>query len=167
MDDKVYNVLFICTGNSARSIIAEAVMNHLGAGRFQAYSAGSHPVGQIHPVTLEILKAQNYDVSNLRSKSWEEFYHAQAPKMDFIFTVCDKSAHEVCPAWPGQPITADWSIDDPSLLTGSPEAQKKAFSNTLFLLSNRIRLFMNLPHDRIDRMSLQNQIRQMSQKENP
>lgn len=155
MSDKIYNVLFICTGNSARSIIAEAVTNHLGDGRFKAYSAGSHPRGQVHPLALELLIGQRYDVSQLRSKGWEEFTHAKAPVMDFVFTVCDKAAREICPAWPGQPVTADWSFEDPVLVTGSLEQQKKAFANALFLISNRIRLFLNLPHDRIDRMSLQ------------
>lgn len=161
MSEKVYNVLFICTGNSARSIMAEAIMNHLGRGRFRAYSAGSHPHGAVHPMTLKMLAREGYDVDRLRSKNWTEFTAPDSPKMDFIFTVCDQAAGEVCPAWPGQPITAHWGFADPTLAQGGRDKQLKAFSNAQFQIANRIRLFINLPIDKIDRMSLQTQLRDL------
>lgn len=161
MADRPYNVLFICTGNSARSIMAEVVMNHLGRGRFKAYSAGSHPRGEVHPMTLEVLTGQSYEVGGLRSKSWTEFVAPDAPPMDFIFTVCDHAAGEACPAWPGQPVTAHWGFPDPTAVAGDRAAQIKAFSSTQFQIANRIRLFINLPLDKIDRLSLQAQLREM------
>lgn len=166
MSEKIYNVLFICTGNSARSIMAEAIMNHLGHGRFRAYSAGSHPHGAVDPVTLEVLAGEGYDVDGLRSKSWTEFAAPDAPKMDFIFTVCDQAAGEVCPAWPGQPITAHWGFADPTLVQGGRDCQLKAFSNVQFQIANRIRLFINLPIDKIDRMSLQTRLRKLGSDRN-
>jgi arsenate reductase len=161
MTDRIYNVLFICTGNSARSILAEAVMNHLGRGRFRAYSAGSFPRGEVHPMTLEVLRSEGYDVSTLRSKSWDEFSGVDAPKMDFIFTVCDRAAGESCPAWPGQPITAHWGFPDPAAVTGSHDEVFKAFANIEFQIATRIRLFLSLPIDKIDSLSLQTQLREL------
>ena len=161
MADNPYNVLFICTGNSARSILAEVSTNHIGHGRFKAYSAGSHPRGEIHPLTLEVLSGQGYDIGGLRSKSWLEFTGADAPQMDFIFTVCDQAAGEVCPAWPGQPVTAHWDFSDPSKVVGDREAQLKAFKMAQSQIANRIRLFLSLPIDKIDRVSLQAQLREL------
>jgi len=158
MKDKIYNVLFICTGNSARSIMAEAIMNDLGKGHFSAYSAGSHPRGAVHPMTLEVLTHQGYSVASLRSKSWTEFALPAAPAMDFIFTVCDQAAGEVCPAWPGQPVTAHWGFADPAVATGEHEERLRAFTLAEFQITNRIRLFMNLPFDKLDRLSLQNRL---------
>ncbi len=163
MTEKTYNVLFICTGNSARSIMAEVIMNHHGRGRFKAYSAGSQPCGEVHPMTQEVLASKNYDVGDLRSKSWTEFVAPDAPPMDFIFTVCDQAAGETCPAWPGQPITAHWGFTDPAAIVGDRETQLKAFTIAQFQITNRIRLFMNLPIDKIDRMSLQTSIRDLGQ----
>ena len=162
MAKKIYNVLFICTANSARSIMAEAIMNHIGQDRFQAYSAGSHPRGEIHPMALEVLSDHDgYDLSSLRSKSWTEFAQADAPQMDFIFTVCDQAAGEVCPIWPGQPITAHWGFADPAAVVGDREKKLKAFSTTQFQITNRIRYLMNLPIGSIDRLSLQTQLRKL------
>lgn len=159
MTDKCYNVLFICTGNSARSIMAEVILNHLGRDRFRAYSAGSQPLGEVHPMALEVLSAQRYDVSSLRSKSWQEFAVPDAPVMDFVFTVCDQAAGESCPAWPGQPITARWGFADPAASAGDRERQLKAFKLVESQIANRIRLMMSLPLEKLDRMSLQNKLR--------
>lgn len=158
-----YNVLFLCTGNSARSIIAEVVLNHLGAGRFRAYSAGSHPRGQVHPVAIEVLSNQGFEVTGLRSKSWTEFASPAAPRMDFVFPVCDRAAGEVCPAWPGQPITAHWGFADPASVTGDMEHQRRAFHDAQTQITNRIRAFLSLPIDSIDRLSLQGKLREMGQ----
>lgn len=163
MSDKVYNVLFICTGNSARSIIAEAVMNQLGQGKFRAYSAGSHPRGEIHPLTLELLTKHRYDVAGMRSKSWDEFAGPEAPAMDFIFTVCDKAAGEMCPAWPGQPITAHWGFTDPAAVEGDEDHKRQAFNRALMEISNRLRIFLSLPLEKIDRMSLQHELRKLGE----
>lgn len=163
MDQKIYNVLFICSGNSARSIMAEVIMNHLGAGRFRAYSAGSQPRGEVHPLTLAVLAAQSYDVSGLRSKSWSEFATPQAPQMDFVMTVCDQAAGEVCPAWPGQPITAHWGFPDPVKTEGDQATQLRAFSSVQLQIASQIRLLVSLPIATIDRMSLQTQLRQLGQ----
>ena len=154
-NNKVYNVLFICTGNSARSIMAEAILNHVGEGRFKAYSAGSHPRGAVHPLTLELLSHQHYDTTGLRSKSWDEFAQAGAPAMDFIFTVCDQAAGETCPVWPGQPMSARWGFADPAAVVGDNEKKHKAFTSAEFQIANRIRLLLSLPIDKIDRLSLQ------------
>ena len=159
--DKVYNVLFICTGNSARSIMAEVILNHLGQGRFKAYSAGSHPRGAIHPMTLKLLANQHYDIEGLRSKSWSEFVQAGAPVMDFIFTVCDQAAGETCPVWPGQPISAHWGFADPVAATGDNEKQFKAFTTAEIQIANRIRLLLSLPIDKLDRLSLQAKLREL------
>ena len=163
MADKRYNVLFICTGNSARSIMAEVIMNHLGRDRFKAYSAGSHPRGEVHPITLEVLTHESYDLSGLRSKSWIEFALPDAPQMDFIFTVCDQAAGEACPAWGGQPITAHWGFADPTKVEGSKEQQLQAFNTAQFQIANRIRLFLSLPIDSLDRISLQTKLRELGQ----
>lgn len=163
MADKRYNVLFICTGNSARSIMAEVIMNHLGRDRFKAYSAGSHQRGEVHSMTLEVLTYESYDRSGLRSKSWTEFSQPDAPLMDFIFTVCDQAAGEVCPAWGGQPITAHWGFADPTNVEGSKEQQLQAFNTAQFQIANRIRLFLSLPIDSLDRISLQTKLRELGQ----
>jgi protein-tyrosine-phosphatase len=158
MNQRVYTVLFLCTGNSARSIIAECVLNRLGAGRFKAYSAGSHPKGEVHPIALNLLKRQGFDTTELRSKSWEEFARPDAPKLDFVFTVCDNAAAEVCPVWPGQPTTAHWGLPDPAAVTGSDAQRNLAFSDTLRMLRNRIGIFVNLPLASIDRLSLRRKL---------
>ena len=158
MIDKIYNVLFICTGNSARSIMAEVILNHLGRNRFKAYSAGSHPRGEVHPLTLEVLSSNNYDIGGLRSKSWIEFAEPNAPRMDFVFTVCDQAAGESCPVWPGQPITAHWGFADPAAVVGDQEKRLKAFTSAQFEIVNRIRLLLSLPIDKIDRLSLQTRL---------
>ncbi|GAB3257361.1 arsenate reductase ArsC [Chitinimonas naiadis] len=163
MSDKVYNVLFICTGNSARSILAEVVMNHLGAGHFHAYSAGSFPRGEVNPLTIETLEKHSYPTEGLRSKSWDEFAGADAPAMDFIFTVCDKAAGEACPAWPGQPITAHWGFTDPSHVEGDHDTRLVAFNKTLVEITNRLRIFLSLPLDKVDRMSLQHELRKLGE----
>jgi len=159
--EKIYNVLFVCTGNAARSIIAEVIMNHLGCDRFRAYSAGSQPSGVVHPMTLGVLTDQGYDLTGLRSKSWTEFAKPEAPQMDFIFSVCDQAAGEACPAWPGQPITAHWGFADPTAMVGDREQQLKAFRMAELQIANRIRLFLELGIDRIDRMSLQVKLREL------
>ena len=163
MTTKIYNALFICTGNSARSIVAEAILNHLGRDRFKAYSAGSHPRREVHPLTLEVLADQHYDVRSLRSKSWTEFAAPDAPSMDFIFTVCDRAGGEACPAWPGQPITAHWGFADLAAVVGDRTRQLKAFANAYLQITARIRLLLALPIDKIDRMSLQTQLRKLGQ----
>jgi arsenate reductase len=163
MTSKLYNTLFICTGNSARSIMAEVILNHLGKDRFRAYSAGSHPRGAVHPLTLQVLSDSGFDIGGLRSKSWEEFARPGAPQMDFIFTVCDRAAGEICPTWPGQPITAHWGFADPATVDDDPARQLKTFANTQFQIANRIRIFLSLPLASINRLSLQNQLRQMGQ----
>jgi protein-tyrosine-phosphatase len=155
MPEHVYNVLFLCTGNSARSIIAEAVMNRAGLGKFRAYSAGSHPKGQVHPYTIDLLRKLNYDVSGLRSKSWVEFSGADAPQLDFVFTVCDDAAAEACPVWPGQPMTAHWGVPDPAAVTGNEAERRLAFADTVRMLTNRISIFVNLPIRSLDKLALQ------------
>jgi arsenate reductase len=157
-----YNVLFLCTGNSARSILAEAVLNRDGAGRFRAYSAGSYPKGEVHPMAVQLLGDLGFATEGLRSKSWDEFAQEDAPELDFVFTVCDNAAGEVCPAWPGQPMTAHWGIEDPALVEG-PE-QRAAFERALFYLRNRISLFLNLPIESLDKMSLQHHLTEIGAK---
>src|SRR6185312_15395609 len=152
------NVLFLCTGNSARSIIAEVVLNRLGRGRFKAYSAGSQPKGQVHPLALQVLRLAHYDVSDLRSKSWEEFATPDAPKLDFFFTVCDNAAKEVCPIWPGQPMTAHWGLPDPATVAGSPEEIQRTFRDAYSILDRRISLFLSLPIESLDRMAIKREI---------
>lgn len=155
MTDRVYNVLFLCTGNSARSIIGEALLNHLGGGRFRAYSAGSHPRGAVHPVALAVLSDAGIPVDGARSKSWDEFAAPGAPAMDFVFTVCDSAAGEACPIWPGHPMTAHWGIADPAAVEGPDFRQRAAFDDAYRYLHNRIAAFISLPLKSIDRMSLQ------------
>ena len=158
MSDKTYNVLFLCSANSARSIIAEVVLNELGKGRFKAYSAGSQPSGAVHPLTLQVLQAQGYETGHLRSKSWEEFARPDAPKMDFVFTVCDQTAGEVCPTWPGQPLTAHWGFADPVKVEGSEQRRLDAFSLVQNQLVNRLRLFLSLPLEKLDRLAISQEI---------
>jgi arsenate reductase (thioredoxin) len=161
MIDKPYNVLFLCTHNSARSILAEAIMNRLGGGNFKAFSAGSQPRGQVHPFALDLLRNAGHNVSELRSKSWQEFSRPGAPPLDFVFTVCDNAANEACPVWPGQPMTAHWGVPDPSLVEGSQPERRLAFADTMRMLSQRISVFMSLPFGSLDKMSLQNRLREI------
>jgi arsenate reductase len=160
---RVYNVLFLCTGNSARSIIAESVLRKLGAPRFNAYSAGSHPKGDVHPMALELLGNSSLPVDGLRSKPWDEFATPDAPAMDFVFTVCDSAAGESCPVWPGHPVTAHWSVPDPAAAVGDDAQRRKAFANACHLLTTRIRLFTSLPLERLDRTAIQHEVEQLGQ----
>jgi protein-tyrosine-phosphatase len=153
-----FNVLFLCTGNSARSILAEVLLNAMGGGRFRAYSAGSHPKGQVHPLALELIEKNRLPNQGLRSKDWSEFARPDAPRMDFVFTVCDNAAGEVCPVWPGQPMTAHWGIPDPAAVEGSDERKRKAFFTTYRQLSNRLSIFINLPLARLDKLALQKRL---------
>jgi len=158
MSEKVYNVLFLCTGNSARSIMAEAVLNRTGHGNFHAFSAGSQPKGKVHPYTLDLLRKLHYDVSGVRSKSWLEFSQPDSPKLDFVFTVCDNAAGETCPVWPGQPMTAHWGVPDPAAATGTEAEIRFAFADALRMLTNRINIFVSLPLAKLDRLSLQRKL---------
>lgn len=157
-DAPVYNVLFLCTGNSARSILAEAILARLGAGKFGAFSAGSYPKSEPHPQALALLKRLNHPTDALRSKSWDEFTRPGAPKLDFVFTVCDNAANEVCPAWPGQPISAHWGLPDPAAVIGSEAEIAAAFAETCRMLTSRIEAFVNLPIDGLDRLALQRRV---------
>jgi arsenate reductase len=161
MSDQIYNVLFLCTGNSARSILAEAILNRVGQGRFRAYSAGSQPKGEVHPLALELLKSLNHDTSFARSKSWEEFAGADAPVMDFVFTVCDNAANEACPVWPGQPMTAHWGVPDPAAAEGTEAEKHLAFADAYRMLNNRISIFTALPLKSLDRLTLQGRLREI------
>ena len=154
MPERVYSVLFLCTGNSARSVMAEAILNRLGQGRFRAFSAGSQPKGQVHPYTIDLLKKLNHDVSKLRSKSWLEFSATDAPKLDFVFTVCDSAGAEACPIWPVQPMTAHWGIPDPAAAQGNDAEVRLAFADAYRMLNNRIGIFVNLPIQSIDQLTL-------------
>ena len=154
MHKKVYHVLFLCTGNSARSILAEVLLNHLGKGQFEAYSGGSFPKGAVHPLAIELLEQLHLPTMGLRSKSWKEFARPGARVMDFVFTVCDQAAGEVCPVWPGNPITAHWGVPDPAAVGGTENARKRAFHDAYHQLDARIRLFIALPIDKLDRMAL-------------
>lgn len=158
MSDRPYNVLFLCTGNSARSILAEAILNRLGAGRFKAHSAGSFPKGAVHPLALDLLQRENHPTAALRSKSWDEFATSDAPPLDFVFTVCDQAAGEACPVWPGQPVTAHWGLPDPAATSGTPAEQGLAFADTYRCLERRIGAFVALPLARLDRMALQHRL---------
>jgi arsenate reductase len=155
---KRYNVLFLCTGNSARSVLAEAYLNKAGRGRFKAYSAGSHPAGKVNPFALELLGEHGIDSAGFRSKSWEEFAAPGAPQIDMIFTVCDRAAGEVCPVWPGKPITAHWGVEDPAAVTGPDEAKRKAFVKAFNELSLRINLLLALPLEKLDRHALKSRL---------
>ena len=158
MTEKLYNVLFLCTGNSARSIFAESIINRLGRGRFVGYSAGSHPAGFVQPLAIEILKRNNYLTEGLRSKDWAEFATPEAPVMDFVFTVCDKAAAEVCPVWPGQPMTAHWGVPDPAAVEGDEVARIMAYRVAFRELQNRIQIFLSLPLASLDRLKLQRKL---------
>ena len=157
-EHRPYNVLFLCTGNSARSVMAEAILQRFGAGKFNAYSAGSLPTGAVHPQTLSLLRRLNYDVSDFRSKSWDVFAAPDAPKLDFVFTVCDNAAGEVCPVWPGQPMTAHWGVLDPAAAAGTEVEIARAFANAYGALQRRIAIFVNLPFAGLDRLSLQSRL---------
>ena len=160
MSDKIYNVLFLCTHNSARSLMAEAILNNFAVrrGGFKAYSAGSHPSGKPNPFALEHIRRVGLPVAGLRSKDWDEFAQPGAPKMDFVFTVCDNAANEVCPVWPGQPMTAHWGLPDPAAVEGSDEQKRRAFAETFRHLSNRINLLASLPMNKLDKLSLQKKL---------
>lgn len=158
MTDRPLNVLFLCTHNSARSIIAECVINRLGAGKFKGWSAGSRPSGSVHPYALDLLRRLNYDTGALRSKPWDEFAVPGAPELDFVFTVCDDAANEVCPIWPGQPMSAHWGLPDPSKAEGSESERRFAFADTHRMLYQRISIFTSLPMAALDRLSLQNRL---------
>ena len=158
---KTYNVLFLCTGNSARSILAEAAVSRWGAGRFRGFSAGSQPKGTVHPLTLKLLSNLNYDIRGFRSKSWDEFAGPGAEPLDFVFTACDNAAGEVCPIWPGQPMTAHWGLPDPAAVEGNEAERRLAFAETLRMLRNRIGVFVNLPIKSLDKLSLQNRLHEI------
>jgi arsenate reductase len=155
---ETYNVLFLCTGNSARSIMAEALLNYWGHGRFHSFSAGSHPKGQVHPLALEILESSRVPAPGARSKNWNEFAHPGSPRLDFVFTVCGNAAREECPHWPGQPITAHWGVEDPALVQGTREEQLRAFNRAFRELDARIKLFVNLPFESLGRMALEERV---------
>jgi len=165
METGTYNILFLCTGNSARSIMAEAALNRWGKGRFHAFSAGSQPKGQVHPLTLKLLSRLNYDVSNFRSKSWDEFAKPGAVPLDFVFTVCDNAAGEVCPIWPGQPMTAHWGVDDPAAFVGPEEKALRLFNRVYTELESRIKIFTSLRIEGLDRLSLQAKVRDIGKLE--
>jgi protein-tyrosine-phosphatase len=158
MAEKPYNVLFLCTGNSARSIMAEAYLNSIGKGRFKAWSAGSHPAGKVNPFAIELIQKNRLPTGELRSKNWDEFAVPGAPQMDFVFTVCDSAAAEVCPMWPGQPMTAHWGVPDPAAVEGSDEEKRRAFFEAFHTLSTRISFLVNLPLDRLDRLALKKKL---------
>ncbi len=158
MSEKIYNVLFLCTGNSARSILAEAIVNRLGGGRFRGLSAGSHPKGDVHPMAVALLRERGDDTTGLRSKSWDEFAMPGAPALDFVFTVCDNAVGETCPVWPGQPITAHWGVEDPAACEGPVDRQRWLFRRVYQVLERRIALFTSLSIESLDRMSLQTRL---------
>lgn len=164
MSDHVFTVLFHCTANSARSIMAEAILNRVGAGKFKAYSAGSYPKGEVHPYALQLLKGMNYDTSFARSKGWDEFATPDAPKLDFVFTVCDDAANEVCPVWPGQPMTAHWGVPDPAKAEGTDAEKHFAFADAYRMLNTRISIFVSLPVASLDRLALQRRLDEIGRK---
>ena len=161
MAPHIHNVLFLCTGNSARSVIGEVLLNHWGKSRFHAYSAGSQPKSAVNPLTLELLRAMKLPTDGLRSKSWNEFARPDAPRMDFVFTVCDQAAAETCPVWPGQPITAHWGVPDPAAVEGTHEKKMAAFRDAFQRLDTRIKLFVALPLEKLDRLALQHEARRI------
>jgi arsenate reductase len=161
MTPKPYNVLFLCTGNSARSIMAERLMEHWGKGRFHSFSAGSHPTGNVNPLAIAVLEKVHLRADDLRSKSWDEFAAPGAPMLDFVFTVCDQAAGEVCPVWPGQPMTAHWGVPDPAAATGSDEQRLHAFREAFRVLENRIKLFVSLPIGKLDKLTLARKLREI------
>ena len=158
MTERIYNVLILCTGNSARSIMAEALINTMGQGRFRAYSAGSHPTGKVNPFAVEKVESVNYPTETLRSKSWDEYATPDAPKMDFIITVCDNAAGEMCPVWPGQPISAHWGFEDPAAVEGTDAEKRRAFEQTFRHMMNRVRLFVNLPLKMLDQTAIKREL---------
>lgn len=166
-DSRPFNVLFLCTGNSARSIIAESILRQVGTGRFIAHSAGSHPAGQVNPFALEFLRANRMPTEGLRSKNWDEFAQPGSSPLDFVFTVCDNAAGEVCPVWPGQPMTAHWGVPDPAAVQGTDEQKRKAFSETGHILLTRIRLFVSLPLAKLDRLSLAQRLSEIGKSSAP
>ena len=159
MAERVYKVLFLCTGNSARSVMAEALLNELGKGRFEAYSGGSHPAGQVNPLTIELLGKNRHPVGHLRSKNWDEFAQPSAPQMDFVITVCDKAAGEACPVWPGEPISAHWGFEDPVAFQGPEEEKRARFAKIYREIMACVRILASLPIERLDRLALQRQVR--------
>ena len=163
MTTSSYNVLFICTGNSARSIMAEAILNQQGAGRFRAWSAGSHPAGAVNPHAIELLERNRFKTTGLRSKNWSEFATADAPHMDFVLTVCDKAAGEVCPVWPGQPMSAHWGVEDPAAVRGSDEVIHRAFNDCFIVMNRRIALLTVLPIDKLDKLALKQELSSIGQ----
>lgn len=158
MEQRPYNVLFLCTGNSARSVLAESLMNSWGRGRFHGYSAGSHPKGRVHPITIQLLERMKFPTDGLRSKDWSEFAAPGAPHLDFVFTVCDKAAAEVCPVWPGQPMTAHWGVSDPAAVEGTDTEKWLAFREAFRVLDNRIKIFTSLPLESLDKLKLQERL---------
>jgi arsenate reductase len=158
MEDKIYNALFLCTGNSARSIMAEKLLEHWGRGRFRAFSAGSHPSGKVNPFAIELLQSKGFSTEGLRSKSWDEFAQPGAPQLDFVFTVCDNAAGEVCPYWPGQPMTAHWGVEDPAAVEGSDEDKRRAFRRIASYLENRIKIFTSLRLESLDKLGIKKEI---------
>ena len=166
-NDRPYNVLFLCTGNSARSVLAEVLVNHWGKGRFRGYSAGSIPKGEVHPLTLDLLRSLDLPTDGLRSKSWSEFAQPGAPKMDFVFTVCDQAAAESCPVWPGHPVTAHWGVPDPAAAEGSADQRKAAFRDAYRRLDARIKLFVALPIAKLDALVLKQEVTRIGQTRDP
>lgn len=166
MNGKTYNILVLCTGNSARSIMAEALINTLGNGRFRAYSAGSYPTGRVNPYAVEQIAVLRYPAEKLRSKSWDEFARPGAPIMDFVITVCDKAAGEVCPVWPGQPIAAHWGFEDPATAEGDDDAKRRAFARIFRQIANRARIFVNLPLEKLDRLAIKREMEHIGQMPN-
>lgn len=160
-DRQVYNVLFLCTGNSARSVMAEAIVNRVGQGRFKGYSAGSHPTGRVNPYALDLLQGLNHPTEELRSKSWDEYAAPEAPQMDFVFTVCDNAAGEICPVWPGHPMVAHWPFPDPAAFEGTDAEKRQVFADVYGRIHNRIDIFVNLPITALDRLSLQQRLREI------
>jgi arsenate reductase len=167
MTPREFNVLFLCTGNSARSIMAECAISRWGKGRFRGFSAGSKPKGSVHPMTIELLGELNYAVAGLRSKGWDELVRPDSPPLDFVFTVCDQAAGEVCPLWPGQPITAHWGVADPAAFVGSREATHRFFWRIYRELENRIKIFVSLPIDELDRITLENRVKEIGKLRRP